>query len=124
MTIYATYAVIVGTLGVALNSTTPWLLRRAGHAEAIHPWAVATGMGLGLLLWGAAVGTVRLKPWGRWVALLTAAFHLLVLASEWPVAMAWNGPARIGYLTTGAVEAAILWFFTRPSVASQFHGPA
>ncbi len=124
VTVYATYAVIIGIMGVVLNSTTPWLLRRTGHADAIRPAAVATGVGLGLLLLAAGVGAVRLKPWGRWAALLTAALHLLVLAGEWSVAMTWNGPARIGYLTAGAAEVVVLWFFTRPVVAAQFRRPA
>lgn len=121
--IYGTYAVIVGTLGVVLNSTMPWLLRRTGHPHAIRPWAVAAGVGFGLLLLAAGLGAVRLKPWGRRVALLAAVCHLLMLAGDFSAAMTWNGPSKAGYLTTGVVELAILWFFTRPAVAAQFRRP-
>ena len=120
VTVYATYAVILGTLGVVLNATTPWLARRMGQAAAIQPLGVAIGVGLGVLLLAAGVGAVRLKPWGRWLALLTAVGHLLVLARDYPVMMAAAVPVRIGYLTSGAIELVVLWFFTRPAVVAQF----
>lgn len=123
VTVYATYAVILGTLGVVLNATTPWLARRMGHPEAIRPIGVAVGVGLGLLLLAAGVGVVRLKSWGRWLALLTAVGHLLVLAGDAPVMMAAAVPVRVGYLTSGAIELVILWFFTRPAVVAQFRRP-
>lgn len=123
VTIYGTYAVIAGTLGVALNATAPWFLRRLGQAGAIRPELLASEFSLSALLLASGFGAVALRPWGRWLAIGVA---LAQIGMKWPDMSTLHTlalPVQIGFWTAMVLRAAIAWFFTRPTVAAQFRRP-
>jgi lysylphosphatidylglycerol synthetase-like protein (DUF2156 family) len=84
------------------------VLMRTSQASAL---AVAAGLGVISLLVAAAVGLLRMKKWGRNLALgLTAAY---VLAAFWARYQgAASGPIAFGLLIDGAI---VVYLVTSPA---------
>lgn len=121
--VYGTYALIVGTLGVSMSVGLPYLAPRLHPPVHISPAMVAINAGLGALLAASGIGAFLLKSWGRVLAMRLAVVYMMwqavgVLA---PVADPIQRASQvITVVVSLALNAGILWFFTRPAVIAQF----
>lgn len=126
VTVYGTYAVVIGFVNLVGNLWLAVTLAKLGSSAPIGPgraWMAAVANGL---LCAAGVGAFLLKPWGRTLAMLVAVVTLALVPLLLSRPPAGDPSFQIAFYL-GAVaapislNAGILWFFTRPTVAAQFH---
>lgn len=124
VTIYGTYAVIVGAVNTAGNLGLLVLAPKLAPGTPVHAGGFLLGTVLGGLLLASGIGAFRLAPWGRLVALATAivnAIFLLIGMARVPNAAQAQ---QIGYVVSSGLlfllNGGLIWFFTRPAVKAQF----
>lgn len=122
VTIYGTYAVIVGGLNAAMNGGA-LVLRETAGAFVPGGWTLVA-FGVGVALCVAGIGAFLLKPWGRTVAIAVAVANLALLVVDLRllphVVPSLRGAFLVGRGVQAVINVGILWFFTRPPVSAQF----
>lgn len=125
VTIYGTYALVVGTLLCAGNVGLVVLAARVSGGVRDGAWRPWVGAVIGGLMVAAGVGVFRLSRWGRGLAMLTSV-SIVALAGVNLARMPWHELIRhLGFVARYVAFPAILnggivWFFTRPGIVAQF----
>lgn len=125
VTIYGTYAVIVGGVNAVANFGLIFVAPQLGQGGAPpNPQGFLTGAVLGALLCASGIGAFLLKPWGRTLGIALAAINLALLLVGLLRPPALDPAKHAAYAVTTilllAVHGGIVWFFTRPAVNAQF----
>ena len=125
VTIYGTYALVVGSLNGAGNLALAVMVAKMGEASAISPLRPLLGALIGALMVAAGIGAFLLRPWGRTLAMAAAVAILAMTAINLGQIPAGEPARRIGFIAgyvvfPAALNGGILWFFTRPAVIAQF----
>lgn len=125
VTIYGTYALVVGFINLVGNIWLAVMLTKMGASAPIGParaWVAAVA---NALLCAAGIGAFLLKPWARRLAIAVAALTIvlipLVISHKPEGDAAFKIAFFLGSIVAPfALNAGLIWFFTRPAVAAQF----
>ena len=129
VTIYATYALILGSLNLAGNLVLAVVLAKmsgqAASQSMASPFKPLLGAVVSGLLISAGIGCFLLRRWGRTLAIAAACGTLaLAFVNVWHIPTG-DLPSRVGFVVGYAIfpvllNGGILWFFARPGVVAQF----